>query len=324
MLTAQIHPSIHRIATPYEGGGTVFLYLVRGGEIALIDTGAASSPSSVLQPALAELGISLSDVDVILNTHGHLDHAGGNANTRTVAPSAKIYMHPSDVPIATDLDYEIEFHIAPLRALDFPEGFIRNRRDYIAVAAGIPKVPVDATLAGGDTVDLGRGIKLKAVHAPGHTPGHLVFYWESERVLFAGDAVQGQGSRPGGFPYYFDAVAYRRSLATIAELGVDTLCMSHGYIGGGPISDATRRGDDVREILRESTRVADAIQSAVAKALERNPARSRREVAVEALDDLLYEIPQVRLRDTRMPASAGPALNTHIDAVLGGGYPAVV
>ncbi len=321
MFTAQIHESVYRITTPYESGGVVFLYLVRGDSQALIDTGVTDSPRQVLDPALAEIGMRLSDVDLVLNTHGHLDHAGGNAAVKSLAPGARINIHSADVPLATDLEYEIDFHVAPLRALDFPRSFIDARSEYVARTAGPDKVPADSLLREGEDVDLGRGVRLRVLHVPGHTPGHVALFWEAERILFTSDAVQGQGSRPGGFPYYFDASSYRRSLARIADLDYDTLGMGHGYIGGGPISDATRTGEDARAFLQESIRIADAIDFAVSAAIRRMPGVPRRQIALAALDDLLFEVPQVRRRATQMPPSGGPALGTHIEAALAGTYP---
>ena len=289
--------------------------------MALIDSGAASSPSGVLAPALAELGMDLSDVDMVLNTHGHLDHAGGNAGMKKSAPRVQIRIHQADAPLATDLAAEIEFHAAPLRQLGFPRSVIEARAEYVAAAAGEEKAAVDGFLAEGTVVDLGMGIRLQVVHLPGHTPGHVAFFWSQEGIVLAADAVQGQGSRAGGYPYYFDAIRYRESVARLSSLDCQTLCLSHGYVGGGPISDPTRRGSDVRAFLDESARVADAIQKAVEMALARLPGASRREIALDALRELVYELPQQRVRETDMPSHAGPALNAHIEAALSGGYP---
>lgn len=321
MSTVQVHPSVYRIETPYENGGVVFLYLLKGDQVALVDTGSSSSPSRVLTGALAEIGMSLSDVDVILNTHGHLDHAGGNAAMRKVC-KARIFMHPADIPLSQDLQTEIEFHNAPLRGLDFPQSFIQARAEYIAIAAGLEKVPADTALEDGDVVDLGKGMKLRVVHAPGHTPGHICFFWESEGVLLTGDAVQGQGLKPGGYPYYFDAPTYRRSLSTMEQLNPQLVCMGHAFGGGGCISDPTRRGEDAAAIVRESMRVSDVIHQAVSAALEDKPGATRREIALAALADLVYDLPQWRLHETQMPSHAGPTMFTHVEAAMAGSYTA--
>jgi glyoxylase-like metal-dependent hydrolase (beta-lactamase superfamily II) len=316
MFIESIHPAIYRIRTPFDRTGTVFLYLVKGDRLALIDTGAADSPATVLRPALAELGLSLADVGLILNTHAHLDHAGGNAETKRES-RAPIHLHGLDLPMACSTQTQVDFHCAPLRALGYPTEAVRERAEHVVHNAGEP-AGADTLLADGDRIDLGGGIVLSVLHCPGHTPGHVVYYWEAEGVLFTGDAVQGQGARPGSYPYYFDAPAYRRSLAA---LDGKMLCLGHAYHGGSLVNAPTRIGGDVALLLRASLETADTIHRAVAAVLRRLPIVSKREIAFAALAELLYEIPQLRLRQTDMPLLAGPTLLAHVEAVLSGAYP---
>lgn len=311
---------IYQIRTPFIEGGTVFLYLLKGDTTALVDTGVADSPREVLQPALAELGMALSDVDLILNTHAHLDHAGGNLEVKR-ASGARIHVHVGDLPLASSLDAQVEFMTAPLRALGFPEEVVQKRADYVRKTAGQP-AGADVVLVEGDVVDLGAGMRLRIVHCPGHTPGSVAYYWESEGVLFTGDGVQGHGSRLGGYPLYFDAAAYRRTLAALAEMDFRLLCLGHAYVGGSLINEPTREGEEARGFLRESARVADAIHGAVVSAIGQRPGGTRREVALAALSELIYEIPQLLVRETGMPAAGGPTLHAHIEAALDGSYPA--
>jgi len=81
----QVSERVYRIQAPYEGNA-VHLYLVRGAKLALIDSGAGDSPQTAVAPALRELGLEWSDLDYLLNTHGHADHAGGNGELKAAAP----------------------------------------------------------------------------------------------------------------------------------------------------------------------------------------------------------------------------------------------
>ena len=119
MRIERINSAIYRITALYDKTGTVFLYLIKGSRVALVDTGAVDSPREVLEPALAEIGMDLSDVDLILNTHAHLDHSGGNLETKR-ASNAPIHVHTADLPMAQSTETQVEFHIAPLRILEFP------------------------------------------------------------------------------------------------------------------------------------------------------------------------------------------------------------
>ncbi len=321
MSIDRVHESIYRIKITFGQGITGFLYLLKGERLALVDTGTPQSPSRFIGPALAEIGLSFSDLDLILNTHVHPDHSGGNAETKRLS-QAPIYLHAGDLPRAQSTETNVEFAIAPLRALGLPPEAVRQRADYTREMAG-EAVGADAVLSDGDLVDLGSGIKLRVIHTPGHTPGSISLYWESEGVLLTGDSAQGRGGEPGSYPFYFDAPAYRRSMATLAQLDFRLLCMSHCYEGGGPINSPVREGAEAREFVRDSIRVADAIHRVVEATVRRMPGAGRREMALDALSELAYQIPQLLVRETRMPKFAGPTLLSHIEAVLAGSYPAL-
>lgn len=315
-----IRDKLYGIRTPFKEGGTVFLYLLTGDTAALIDTGAAYSPREVIEPALAEIGMALSDVDLILNTHAHLDHAGGNLAAKR-ASRASIHVHSADLFMANSTEAQVEFMNAPLRALDFSEEAIRKRGEYVVENAG-EAAGADVLLSEGGIVDLGDGVKLRVVHCPGHTPGSVAYYWELEGVLLTGDAVQGQGSRPGEYPLYFNASDYRRSLETLARLEYRLLCLGHAYLGGSLVNNPVRNAEEGEAFFREAMRVADLLQGAVEGAIRRRPDASKREIALEALSETVYQLPTLLARETQMPRSGGPTLHAHIEAALSGSYPA--
>jgi glyoxylase-like metal-dependent hydrolase (beta-lactamase superfamily II) len=318
MRVTQVHDRIHRIETPFAGGGTVFLYLIQGDALALVDTGTTQSPSEVLEPALAELGLSLSNVDMILNTHIHLDHSGGNLAIKR-ASNAKIYVHSGDLDMAKSTEALVEAMISPLRVLEFSEEVITKRAEQIRKEAGEP-AGADVVMNTGDIVDLGKGIRLEVVPCPGHTPGCIGYRWESEGVLLIGDSIPCLGSRMGGYPLYLDAVTYRQSLASAAEWDFDLLCMGHAYYGG-LVNNPTRNRPEGQRYIREAAQVADTIQRAVEKAASRKPGASRREIALESLSDLIYQIPQRLVKETGFPTAGGPTLAAHVDAALSHSYP---
>lgn len=65
----RVHEAAYRIAAPFGDGNTVYMYLITGRRLALVDTGTARAPQAVIQPALRSIGIDLSQLDLILNTH---------------------------------------------------------------------------------------------------------------------------------------------------------------------------------------------------------------------------------------------------------------
>ena len=310
----QITDRVYRIQAPY-GGNAVHLYLVRGAKLALIDSGAKDSPATAVEPALRELGLSWSDLDYLLNTHGHPDHAGGNGEVKAEAPRAEIGLHRDDVPLAAGPE-------AHLRARTDASALYRllGRDDLIVEREALMRqvignaVGVDRELDDGDVVDLGQDVRLRVVHTPGHTPGSVCYHWEAGEVVFSGDAIQGHGWRHGVTPLYFDA-AYVDSLDRLEALGAATLCMGHTFSWSGVSNDPVRRGPEIGQTLQSSRQAAGAIEQAVALALERHgidaPFATLAETAVR---ELAFELPVLFDRRTYAPVTALATFRAHLEA----------
>jgi glyoxylase-like metal-dependent hydrolase (beta-lactamase superfamily II) len=106
------------------------------------------------------------DVEKILITHGHLDHAGGTLELK----------ERLDVPIE-----------GPHEADSF---WIEQLPDQCARYGFPPSgsfVPA-RWLADGDTVTVGNET-LEVIHCPGHTPGHVVFISTKHRLALVGDVL---------------------------------------------------------------------------------------------------------------------------------------
>ena len=117
-----------------------------------------------------------------------------------------------------------------------------HHRDHVAGAGEIARalgIPIRAhaeTLArigmagepieDGATLDL-DGMALRAIHTPGHAPGHLVFFDDERRVLIAGDLVSGLSTILVGLDDG-DMDQYLASLALAASLAPATVLPGHG------------------------------------------------------------------------------------------------
>jgi len=116
--------------------------------------------------------------EIILNTHGHLDHIGAVPDLRE--------------------RYEIPFAIHPL------DGFLLENVDEQARMFGLSGYrdpEVDRELVAGETVEA-AGLKFEVVFTPGHSPGHVTF--RVDGAAFAGDCLFagsiGRTDLPGGDP----------------------------------------------------------------------------------------------------------------------------
>lgn len=103
---------------------------------------------------------------MILLTHAHVDHAGGTAD---LADKLEI---PVTGPHKDD-DFWIE--LLPKQAAAY--GFTPART-----------FTPDRWLEDGDTVQIGK-VTLRVIHAPGHTPGHVVFYQPEQKFALVGDVI---------------------------------------------------------------------------------------------------------------------------------------
>jgi glyoxylase-like metal-dependent hydrolase (beta-lactamase superfamily II) len=161
--------------------------------IVLVDPGWDSAAGrSALEAGLASMGALMQDVAGLVVTHVHPDHHGMSAHVREVS-GAWVAMHP------------LEHRSLPKRTVDFPLQDARDRGwlEQCGVPPAVveelsipPEVLLDFhSMAEPDiTIEDGQPIpetggRLRAVWTPGHTPGHLCLYDESEDVLLSGDHV---------------------------------------------------------------------------------------------------------------------------------------
>ncbi len=133
----------------------------------IVDPGAESK--SMLEYIKSE-GLEL---EYIILTHGHFDHTGGIDFFREAFPDCKL------VASRAERDFLFE------RKQSMGKGGIR----------------ADIEVKEGDTLKVGD-MELKFIETPGHTPGGVCIYIESEGVLFSGDtlfhASVGRTDLPGG------------------------------------------------------------------------------------------------------------------------------
>ena len=129
-----------------------------------------------IEAAIREQGIS---IEKILLTHGHIDHAGGAAELR-------------------------ERLKVPIEGPHEADRFLLDSLPETGAGYGLPEaraVTPDRWLDEGDAVSIGP-LAFDILHAPGHSPGSVVFVSRDARFALVGDVVfkgsVGRTDLPGG------------------------------------------------------------------------------------------------------------------------------
>ncbi|MGH3088002.1 MAG: MBL fold metallo-hydrolase, partial [Rubrobacteraceae bacterium] len=197
------------------------MVVVGGERPVLIDSGFGGDVSET-RYLLKEAGFPPESITLIVNTHYHCDHAGGNFALQT----------EYDIPIAAHRW----------------EASLVNRRDREACAAEWLRQPVEPyrvtrPLSEGDRIEAG-GNRLTVVETPGHTLGHISLYSPEERVLIGGDLFHPDDVAWIN-PFREGAGAIQRaieSLEKLARLKIAWACSGHGT----PIEDPKAAIDAAR------------------------------------------------------------------------------
>lgn len=205
----------------YVGG-----WLIAGSRgFILVETGAGAAVPLWLS-ALTRAGIPLESIEWILVTHVHLDHAGGAGELLQHFPWARLGVHPDGI-----------------RHLVKPERLMSQAKlawgdDFELLGAMLPAAPERVVgLADGEVIDLDGVRSLRVLYTPGHTAHHLVFFEETTRGVFSGDALGALfgGEHPFGefitipgiSPPVGDIPRYLDSIGRIAELNPQRIYAAH-------------------------------------------------------------------------------------------------
>lgn len=187
------------------------------GQTALIDSGYATHAPQTLE--LVRHALQGRSLDLIINTHLHSDHCGGNAilqqayQCRTLIPASQ-----ADAVRTWDDD----------------------SLTFVATGQQCERFSFDGTLQSGDVLQL-AGMQWQALAAPGHDPHSLIFYCADERILISADALW-----ENGFGVIFPELdgesgfaETRATLELIASLDVRLVIPGHG----APFTDVQKSLD---------------------------------------------------------------------------------
>jgi len=188
--------------TPFEQNCTL-LWCEKSRHGAVVDPG---GDLAEILAAIAEEGVT---IDKLLVTHGHIDHAGAAAELAKQLGVPIEGPHAEDAFLLEALPMQSQRYGFPLSASFIPSRWLND----------------------GDSVQIGEET-LTVVHAPGHTPGHVVYFCPASKLALVGDVLfRGSIGRTD-----FPRGDYNTLIASIREklfpLGDDVAFIS----GHGPMS----------------------------------------------------------------------------------------
>jgi len=220
----------------YVGANDAASFLLTGPQGHVLIDGGYPGTASMIRASVEELGFDIRDVRILLNTHYHLDHAGGLAALQR-ASGAELWVSEGDAAaVASGGD---DPALGPLRLLVWT-GLARY-----------PRPRVDHRFRDRDTIRLGP-LELTANVTPGHTDGCTTWTFpvhDRGRTLMAG-LVCGMGLPPRVQMFGLDsdpgvATDYERSLSRWRSLPVDIFLAPHARaFGRWRKFQASRDADD--------------------------------------------------------------------------------
>lgn len=205
-------------------------YLLTGERVALVDTMGPRGYGKI-EKALAAKGLGAKDVEFILVTHHHYDHAGSAAKIKELS-GATVIAGADDTPVIdgtrpNPAPSSINRLGRLMRRL--PKSLVEGYQKY----QKYQRVPVDRKVTGGELIE---ELGLEVIALPGHTQGGVGYLDRPGRRAFIGDMVSNFFGRPG-----MPALLASHSLEKIFESqeALAALDLEIAYPGHGKVIQPT-------------------------------------------------------------------------------------
>jgi 2-aminobenzoylacetyl-CoA thioesterase len=256
------------------------IYLLKGKE-AMIVGGGMSWIAPDLEKQFAATDFDLSRIRYLFITHSHFDHCGAVPYIKKKFPQIQI-LASAFAQRVFSLKKAVQFIAAMNERMVGKAGLSEEDKKLNPQFDGIQ---IDRVVGDRDALDLGEGIEVRFLEAPGHTQCSLAAYVPSLKLLFPSDSA--------AFPHYdgsgiahpspqYDFRLYQESLQKLAALDVETLAFEHhGFL----------RGVEARQFLVQAIEKAEEDRKfIVAKA--QNP---------EGFDEVVQKFAGEFREQTRLP-----------------------
>lgn len=222
--------------------------IIDNGRAAFVDVGTHFSVPYLLA-ALRQKGLTPDQVDYLLITHVHLDHAGGAGELLAALPKAVALLHPRGAPHMIDPTALIEGSKQVYGAL------------FNSLYGQIVPMPAERvrTVQDGERITLGQR-ELLLLHTPGHALHHYAIVDEAHRSIFAGDtfgiSYREADTAAGAFiiptttPTQFDPEQLIASIERLESYRPEAIYLMHYSRVTGIAALAAELKDQIRELTK--------------------------------------------------------------------------
>lgn len=227
--------------------------LIYDGRVALFDTGIdLRGALAELDASLKTIGHSVQDIDIIFLTHFHADHCGIAGKIKKISGAT---IHMSQVDYQSMLNRkDTDPFSKRLHSLHIRQGVTGKTADmtknlFIRFAEATAPFEADSFLRDQQRVSIGN-TSFEVILTPGHTRGHMCFFFQKERLLLSGDHIL-----PGIIPTLIpDPCApdfsllhsFLNSLPRLHGMLVEMIYPAHG----APFSNLDKRIKEIKEYHR--------------------------------------------------------------------------
>ena len=221
---------------PGRKGGGCNVYVLKGSrKNLLIDVGLPQDYAAICA-GLAEIGMSMDDIHMVILTHEHVDHVGG------------LPCLPGRILVAAHARAATKF------ALDDEASMMSG-----AFEAGKGTIHVDLHLEDGALIDIG-GLRLRVIYTPGHSSGSICLHELEHGTLFSGDTLFAGGIL-GGIFASGNIADYIDSLGRLREYRLNAAYPGHGRTSNAVLADLDRAIVGSRQLMNDTQSLFNSVNA---------------------------------------------------------------
>ncbi len=243
------------IDTMYVQAGHAACYLmIHNGRAAFIDTGTGNTVPYLLD-VLKQKNLCLEDVDYVIPTHVHLDHAGGAGLLMSKLPNAKLVIHPRGAA-----------HMVNPQKLIIGATAVYGEENFKQCFGEVLPIDEQRVIVAKDNNSLElAGRELRFIDTPGHARHHFCIYDKFSEGIFTGDtfglSYRELDDKDGAFilpttsPVQFEPDAWQNSLTRLLSFNPKNMYLTHF----GRITEVERLAQELRSDINQYAEIAQKL-----------------------------------------------------------------